>query len=881
MPNSSLAGEEFEETTTTEVPSIVSPAATDGTSSDFKRLLKATGRQRLDRLSLVNRTTSGHLHSRIHLPADAVRIVAEKLAAGDCYYGTAVLHERVTKGRGTARDVIAVRTLYADLDYKPGALTEETALKVTNELSTMLGVAPVAIVHSGGGIQPYWRLERSDGTDWTDETSPQHAATASLLRRWGRLVRHVAETNGGTVDSVFDLARVLRVPGTRNTKYDPARLVTVELPGGAPVSLARLAETLDTYGVAELSGDRELLGKTVAPPDDWKWSQRTCRYVTGGMVAGWENDTPVKRHPWLMGQAVRLAAAHRAGCVTQADHEKAVEALAERFETLVDTTTPRRPVAPGEVTDALSWGIAKAATFVDQARALKELGDHDHLDLVEPVDVEPVADDGPPMEPDDEDEPPPEAGERPSKLARYHANGPDGPGWYERWDGVLSLVLSPEKRDAVENAFWTARPELAHVRTFAQAQMASPWGVLAYVLARVVCHVPPVVVLPAVVFGHASLNLTLALVADSGGGKGGCDSVAKAAVRQRRGLPLGQSPFDEPPVFVEHTLGSGHGIAHAYGYWDNKAKTVKRRAHDAVLLTVEEVDLLAGLDAQTGSTTLAELRRFGMGEKLGHLFVANDRRIEIPAHTYRGAVIVSVQPGRAAVILDAADGGTPQRFYWVPASDRNRPKVRPARPAPWEWELPKKLPEPDQFGLRPIQVCQAAADAIVKGQEDRLDGKSDALDGHALLTRERVAAALGVLNGHYEVTDEDWRLAGTAIKVSDATRKEVVDTLKVRKQAANVARGQDDAVRAVIVEETVDKANLRRVAKLLQSKLTREWVNRSELRRSGLANRDRGYFDPAIERLVDVGTVEVEDTGRDDSGHGGRGVRYRLAKESS
>jgi hypothetical protein len=170
------------------------------------------------------------------------------------------------------------------------------------------------------------------------------------------------------------------------------------------------------------------------------------------------------------------------------------------------------------------------------------------------------------------------------------------------------------------------------------------------------------VVLPDIIYGYASLNLTIALVATSGGGKGGSTSVAASAVR------IG------PLAFQTHTLGSGQGIAHGYGHWDTKTKTVERHA-ESVLFTVEEVDHLAGLNAQTGSTTLAELRRFGMGEKLGHLFVDPSKRVQIAAHSYRGAFVVSVQPARAGVILDATDGGTPQRFYWTPAADRSRPTV--------------------------------------------------------------------------------------------------------------------------------------------------------------------------------------------------------------
>ena len=147
------------------------------------------------------------------------------------------------------------------------------------------------------------------------------------------------------------------------------------------------------------------------------------------------------------------------------------------------------------------------------------------------------------------------------------------------------------------------------------------------------------------------------------------------------------------PTFQTHTLGSGQGIAHGYAHWETKEKAVERHA-DSVLFTVEEVDHLAGHNAQNGSTTFAELRRFGMGEKLGHLFVDPTKRVQIAAHSYRGAFVVGVQPGRAGVILDATDGGTPQRFFWAPATDGAPPETEPDRPEPWPWKPTEQTPRP-------------------------------------------------------------------------------------------------------------------------------------------------------------------------------------------
>ena len=76
-----------------------------------------------------------------------------------------------------------------------------------------------------------------------------------------------------------------------------------------------------------------------------------------------------------------------------------------------------------------------------------------------------------------------------------------------------------------------------------------------------------------------------------------------------------------------------------------------------------------------------------------------------------------------------------------------------------------------------IPVCDTATQVIVAARLEMLRGNGHALDGHALLTRLKVAAALALLDEHVEVTDEDWVLAGTVMEVSDHTRGQVVKVL--------------------------------------------------------------------------------------------------------
>jgi hypothetical protein len=64
---------------------------------------------------------------------------------------------------------------------------------------------------------------------------------------------------------------------------------------------------------------------------------------------------------------------------------------------------------------------------------------------------------------------------------------------------------------------------------------------------------------------------------------------------------------------------------------------------------------------------------------------------------------------------------------------------------------------------------QTQNETVKQARRDNIRGKVEARDGHALLTRLKVAAALAILEGRHTVDDEDWHLSGIVMAVSDAT----------------------------------------------------------------------------------------------------------------
>jgi uncharacterized protein (DUF927 family) len=199
-------------------------------------------------------------------------------ASRNVFFGVAKF--KTEEGRGKD-NVGKLQAFWLDIDCGPtkavvnektgrpgGYATQEEALAALRSFCKTVGLPKPIIVNSGRGLHVYWPL--------TDALSrEQWEPIAARLRE-------VCTTQNLYVDpAVFEVSRVLRVPGTLNFKDDPPSPVTV-LTTGTPIASDVLV-TLLGVKVRSEPPKRELteLGKSLLPDLQWKFSKIMRRSANG------------------------------------------------------------------------------------------------------------------------------------------------------------------------------------------------------------------------------------------------------------------------------------------------------------------------------------------------------------------------------------------------------------------------------------------------------------------------------------------------------------------------------------------------------------------------------------------------------------------------
>jgi hypothetical protein len=155
---------------------------------------------------------------------EAVAVRARELAdrGNDVYIAVSLAKQAgMYDTRIKSANAAGIFGLWADLDIADPDVHKKwnlpPSIEAATELLTATGLPPSLVVHSGHGLQAWWLFHEF----WAFDAEDDRLAAAGLAQRWNTTLQSHAGERGWVVDSTFDLARVMRVPGTLNRKGNP------------------------------------------------------------------------------------------------------------------------------------------------------------------------------------------------------------------------------------------------------------------------------------------------------------------------------------------------------------------------------------------------------------------------------------------------------------------------------------------------------------------------------------------------------------------------------------------------------------------------------------------------------------------------------------
>ena len=158
-----------------------------------------------------------------HTRFDGINRDAEDHRGDDVYTGVGIarreLNHFTTKNKLTEEEVTGLAGLWADIDCDhPVHRKKNLPPSLEHALETIeeAHFEPTLLVNSGHGLQAWWLFRRP----WLFGSAEEHELGRRASQWWHHHIQKLYTARGWTTDSVFNLDRVMRLPGTWNNR-DP------------------------------------------------------------------------------------------------------------------------------------------------------------------------------------------------------------------------------------------------------------------------------------------------------------------------------------------------------------------------------------------------------------------------------------------------------------------------------------------------------------------------------------------------------------------------------------------------------------------------------------------------------------------------------------
>ena len=188
--------------------------------------------------------------------------------------------------RLTQDEVTGITGLWADLDVAHEVHTKKNlppTIQAALEILEQAQFEPSLLVDSGHGIQAWWLFDQP----WNFESHQENLEARRLTQWWGSYISSLYAAAGWNIDSVHNLDRIMRIPGTFNNKVkSDAKAVAVISNTGLRHSRDAFQELMppdyqprtitqgtDASGKAVAVGPENLILDPQAKPDMMKFGE--------------------------------------------------------------------------------------------------------------------------------------------------------------------------------------------------------------------------------------------------------------------------------------------------------------------------------------------------------------------------------------------------------------------------------------------------------------------------------------------------------------------------------------------------------------------------------------------------------------------------------